>query len=814
MSASPGDHEFILAMGPVARELLGEPTEDNRAKRELRFGTRGSLCVSLDKGTFYDHEAGEGGGVIDLLRRLRSLDKDSAMAWLRERGHISSAPHNGANRRRIVTTYDYTDATGDPLFQVVRYEPKDFRQRHSDGNGGWIWNMKGVQRVIYRLPDVTAAVADGHTVFVVEGEKAADALTKLGVTATCSPGGAGKWRNEYAAHFKGADVVVLPDNDPQATLPDGTPKRHPDGRPVLPGQDHAADVAESLRNIAASVRVLMLPDLPTKGDVADWIAAGGTREAIESLASAADSAGATTEPPIPPDPDHHDDPQQAEIDRLAALPDLFVRKADLPLVSQQLRDRLTLHPWIFERGKPARLVIYPAEDARPAEVHPFGIDAVVHAAHEVCRPFQVDPRGKRNNVTLPDRVAKLYLALNGRWDLRPLHGICAGVLLEDDGSIHSHEGYHAQSGLWCTRAPKLSVPDRPFKDQAVDALYRLRAAMRTFTFKGSPLVELDDNLVVDIEQPPGMCESAGLNGLLTGVSRASLPLAPGIMINAPAMSGSGAGKGLLARMISAIAFGTPPEAGTAGHDEPELEKRIGTMLMRGDPVILLDNLNNTLLRSPQLESCLTEPLVSVRIFGKLEMQDIRTVALVILTGNGLQVSGDGARRYLYPTIEPPVDNPEQREYRPGYLDDIFARRAELLSDALTIWRWGRQQPDLKRGKPFGSYERWAAWVRDPLLALGCADPVDAITEVRERDPARVNLIALFEAWVAHHGGWVKADELDYQVKWLIDEKTRPASIRKRLNELIGTRLSGYELRGKSEGQGKHRTWTYFVVQSG
>jgi hypothetical protein len=249
------------------------------------------------------------------------------------------------------------------------------------------------------------------------------------------------------------------------------------------------------------------------------------------------------------------------------------------------------------------------------------------------------------------------------------------------------------------------------------------------------------------------------------------------MINAPAMSGSGAGKGLLARMISAIAFGTPPKAGTAGHDEQELEKRIGTMLMRGDPVILLDNLNNTLLRSPQLESCLTEPLVSVRIFGKLEMQDIRTVALVILTGNGLQVSGDGARRYLYPTIEPPVDNPEQREYRPGYLDDIFARRAELLSDALTIWRWGRQQPDLKRGTPFGSYERWAAWVRDPLLALGCADPVDAITEVRERDPARVNLIALFEAWVAHHGGWVKADELDYQVKWLIDEKTRAASIR-------------------------------------
>ena len=41
-------------------------------------------------------------------------------------------------------------------------------------------------------------------------------------------------------------------------------------------------------------------------------------------------------------------------------------------------------------------------------------------------------------------------------------------------------------------------------------------------------------------------------------------------------------------------------------------------------------------------------------------------------------------------------------------------------------------------------------MRDPLLALGCADPVAAISEVRERDPARVSLIALFEAWAEQH----------------------------------------------------------------
>jgi hypothetical protein len=494
------------------------------------------------------------------------------------------------------------------------------------------------------------------------------------------------------------------------------------------------------------------------------------------------------------------------------LPDLHVLKSDLPLVSRKLRDQLTTHPRMFERGGPARLVTYPPEDARPTEVPPFGVEAVIHAAHEVCRPYQVDHRGKRTNITLPEQVARLYLALNGRWNLRPLHGICCSVLLENDGSIHAHEGYHAPSGLWCTRAPTITVPERPTKQEANAALYRLRKAMRTFTFKGAPLVAHDGNLVVDIEEPPRPCESAALCALLTGVTRASLPLAPGVMINAPALSGSGAGKGLLARMIASIAFGVAPKAGTAGHDEMELEKRIGAMLMRGDPVILLDNLNNTLLRSPQLESCLTEPEVSVRVFGKLEMQDIRTTALLLVTGNGLQASGDSARRYIYPTLEPPVDDPEQRKYAPGFLDGIFARRKELLSDCLTIWRYGRQQK-LPRGKPFGSYERWTEWVRDTLLALGCADPVDAISEVRERDPARVSLAALFEAWASKHGGWVKADELDFTVRQLVDDKERPAAIRKRLNELIGTRLGGYELRGKPDGKGKHKTWSYRVVQN-
>jgi hypothetical protein len=505
-----------------------------------------------------------------------------------------------------------------------------------------------------------------------------------------------------------------------------------------------------------------------------------------------------------PQPPHEPEPDEPEPPDEAPLPDLFVMKADLPLVSQKLRDRLAHHPWLFERGGPARLTCYPTEENRPAEINQLGVEGTAHAAHEVCRPYHVDWRGKRSNVTLPERVARLYLALNGRWQLRPLHGICGSVLLDNDGGIHAHEGYHAPSGMWCTQAPPFTVPDRPTKAAAADALYRLRAAMRTFTFKASPLTRIDgiNADVVDIEQNPGLCESAALCGLLTAVCRASLPLAPGVMINAPSVSGSGAGKGLLARMIVAIAFGIIAKAGTAGHDEQELEKRIGASLLRGEPVLLLDNFNNALLRSAQLESCLTEPLVSIRLFGVLKMQDVRCTAFVVVTGNGLQASGDTARRFVYPTLEPPVDNPEQREYPPGFLDGI-----------LTIWRWGRQQPHLKRGLPFGNYERWAAWVRDPLLTLDCDDPVKGVQDARDRDPHRVNITALFAEWRVWHGSdWVKADDLNFHVRRLIDDKERVPAIRQKLSQLASTRLGGFMLEAKVVGNAANRVALYRVVE--
>lgn len=172
--------------------------------------------------------------------------------------------HSGG-RSPVVAAYDYQDINGNLLFQVCRTENKHFFQRRPNGQGGWVNGLHGVKPVLYRLPEVVQAVEQGETIFIPEGEKDCDNLVALGLTATCNPMGAGKWRNHYSGWFKGAEVVILPDNDG-------------------PGKKHAQQVAKSLHGKVTSVKILELPNLQDKGDVTDWLSGGGTREELLRLA--------------------------------------------------------------------------------------------------------------------------------------------------------------------------------------------------------------------------------------------------------------------------------------------------------------------------------------------------------------------------------------------------------------------------------------------------------------------------------------------------------------------------------------------------
>jgi putative DNA primase/helicase len=185
------------------------------------------------------------------------LGPDDLRNGYHRNGHSANG-HKGA----IVATYDYRGPDSRLLYQSVRYDntPKTFSQRRPDGNGGYIWNMNGVERVLYRLPELIIA-DESLLVFIVEGEKDADRLASLGLIATTNVAGAGKWKPEYNQWLKGRNVVILPDND-QA------------------GRDHALKVGKSLEGYAATIKIVELPDLPEKGDVSDWLDQGHTGEEL------------------------------------------------------------------------------------------------------------------------------------------------------------------------------------------------------------------------------------------------------------------------------------------------------------------------------------------------------------------------------------------------------------------------------------------------------------------------------------------------------------------------------------------------------
>jgi predicted P-loop ATPase len=276
--APVSDINFAALMEPVARRLLGEPNRRLSSKGKLCFGTNGSLAVEIDgekAGTFYDFEHNVGGGVIDLVALKIGAKNGRAMAWLTEQGFV---PKNDTRSgpKRIEATYDYINDLGNLVFQVVRQHPKAFKQRRPDGRGGYVWNLKGVVPVLYRLPELLQA-DPARAVLIPEGEKDVDRLRELGFVATCNPGGAGKWSWTYSPALAGRRVVVLPDNDEA-------------------GEEHAAQVVAALRGVAASVAVLRLPGLAPKGDVSDWLDAGGTAEGLEALVSEAFAAREDAKP--------------------------------------------------------------------------------------------------------------------------------------------------------------------------------------------------------------------------------------------------------------------------------------------------------------------------------------------------------------------------------------------------------------------------------------------------------------------------------------------------------------------------------------
>jgi len=267
-----------------------------------------SLNFNGQKGTYFCHGCGKKGHAFHFYAKLNGLDTRTDFPKILKGISSDFGIPWEEQKSRIVKTYDYTDETSNLLFQVCRMDPKDFRQRHRNGNGQWVWNLKDVRRVLYRLPEIVKA----KEVILLEGEKDSDTIASMGYCGTTCPMGAGKWREEYNESIKGKDVVLIPDNDQK-------------------GREHMAQVGAALQGVAKSLKWLDLPGLPSKGDVSDWAASfKDPEEAAERLAIMIENAG-PYEPP-----------------RQKTIEDVIVELSEFQSMSLPVKRKI-LNPWASEQ---------------------------------------------------------------------------------------------------------------------------------------------------------------------------------------------------------------------------------------------------------------------------------------------------------------------------------------------------------------------------------------------------------------------------------------------------------------------------------
>jgi DNA primase len=215
--------------------------------------TNPSLSFNVQNGLFKCYGCDAGGSIFDFYAKQNGIDTRKDFKKILDGIARDFNIYNGNESQQAATPivtarYEYRDESGSLAYEIERLEPKSFRIRRPDGNGGWIYQKGDVRIIPYRLPEILKATE----IIVAEGEKDADTLAALGFTTTTNPFGAGKWPDRFGPYFSGKSVVLIPDNDE-------------------PGRAHMRQVAANLKGHAASIRWLDLPGLSEKGDVSDWL---------------------------------------------------------------------------------------------------------------------------------------------------------------------------------------------------------------------------------------------------------------------------------------------------------------------------------------------------------------------------------------------------------------------------------------------------------------------------------------------------------------------------------------------------------------
>ena len=335
----------------------------------------------------------------------------------------------------------------------------------------------------------------------------------------------------------------------------------------------------------------------------------------------------------------------------------------------------------------------------------------------------------------PPQVAEVYLARDGVWSMPFILGVVTTPTLRPDGTILDQPGYDPATGILFNPLGVAfpTIPANPTKADAIDALNFLKKPLEHFPFARAP------------------DRSVALSGIITTVVRRSLPTAPLHAFSAPT---AGAGKSMLVDMASIIATGERAAVTSTGKSrdgDVELEKRLTASMLGGDIILSIDNLEAP-LGGELLCQLLTQTSVKLRALGRSVNIDVPVTTSFFATGNNLTVVGDLTRRVLMSVLNVADERPELRHFSFNPLEMAKRHRGEYVKAVLVILRAYIIAEEKMSVTPFGSFEEWSRMVREPLIWLDEADPVDVIEEVRRGDPKLQRLKTMMEAWKVAFAG--------------------------------------------------------------
>ncbi len=330
----------------------------------------------------------------------------------------------------------------------------------------------------------------------------------------------------------------------------------------------------------------------------------------------------------------------------------------------------------------------------------------------------------------PMNVATTLLERDGVWGFPEIVGVIATPTMRPDGSLLVKQGYDPATRLLLIEPPKMpAIPDQPTRDDALGALGLLEELISESPFDDKP------------------SRSVALSGLITPVVRGAFPVAPMHVSSAPV---AGSGKSSLWDLVAAISTGQQRIPVIAAGNAEETEKRLIGVMLTGQPLVSIDNVNGE-LKGDFLCQAIEQHVLDIRPLGRSDIARIETGGVTIFaTGNNITIAGDLCRRTITSRLDAKLENPQLKEFKNNPIRKILDDRGTYIAACLTICRAyivaGRPGP-LPR---LASFEGWSDTVRSALVWLGKADAIETMESIRAEDPQRAALSDLLHAWANDH----------------------------------------------------------------